>query len=94
MNNICYICNINPGVECPGRKPNERTKCLSCLRKYLIVENIHNSIYQLECMIIIIKHKNDWEEQIREIIEFYKNKERNIPKSEFYKSLLEINNEE
>jgi hypothetical protein len=47
MDNICYLCHQNPGVECLGRRPDEKTKCKQCLYKYMVSENVNEAIHQL-----------------------------------------------
>lgn len=43
MENICFQCGKNPGMECPGRKPNERTRCESCFELFMSEEELHQA---------------------------------------------------
>jgi len=31
----CFVCGNRNGMECPGRKPNEATRCIDCFVKYM-----------------------------------------------------------
>ena len=31
----CFVCGKNSGIDCPGRKPNEATRCRKCLDEYM-----------------------------------------------------------
>ena len=34
-NILCFECGKRFGVDCPGRRPNESTRCQICLDKYM-----------------------------------------------------------
>ena len=92
MDNICYLCNTNPGVECPGRKENERTKCKECLANFLAIENIDEAIYQLKIMREEIISDQKIGLKLAKIFAavFEKLDEH---KWKFYTNLLKVNNE-
>lgn len=31
----CFVCGIRSGIDCPGRKPGEATRCKVCLDAYM-----------------------------------------------------------
>jgi len=31
----CFECGERSGIDCPGRKSNEATRCITCLVKFL-----------------------------------------------------------
>lgn len=32
----CFVCNQKSGIDCPGRKPHESTRCQECLKIFLL----------------------------------------------------------
>jgi hypothetical protein len=84
MDNICYICNKNPGIECPGRRPDERTKCKECLYKYMVSGNIEDAIYRLNCINNLVQDDNI--DYARRLVESFKQFDEYAWK--FYSSLL------
>jgi len=31
----CFECGKRSGVDCPGRKPDEATRCVDCLNRFI-----------------------------------------------------------
>ena len=31
----CFECNERSGIDCPGRRPNEATRCGICMEKFM-----------------------------------------------------------
>jgi hypothetical protein len=31
----CFECGKHSGIDCPGRKPNESTRCIGCMEKFM-----------------------------------------------------------
>ena len=32
---LCFECGERYGIDCPGRKPNEATRCMVCFEKFM-----------------------------------------------------------
>ena len=50
MKNICFECGDRPGLECPGRKPEEQTRCRVCFDHFMIKENIRSAQHILKLL--------------------------------------------
>ena len=46
----CYVCNERRGIDCPGRQPCERTKCMVCFADFMAneisVQREHHLIHE------------------------------------------------
>lgn len=59
MDNICFECKINPGVECVGRLENERTRCKECFNHFMRTENIKQAQHALSLLSdILLDHRD------------------------------------
>ena len=38
----CFECGKRSGIDCPGRRPNEATRCKVCLEKFMKVEHANH----------------------------------------------------
>jgi DNA-directed RNA polymerase subunit RPC12/RpoP len=59
---MCFACGKNPGVECPGRKKDEQTRCLNCLEKFMLkerIQEVRNILWQIEELLVI----KNWKKQ-------------------------------
>lgn len=54
MQNICFECGKYPGLECPGRKPEERTRCQMCLNNFMRKENVRTIQHALTLLYDIL----------------------------------------
>lgn len=85
MSNICFECNDNPGINCPGRKLNERTRCQDCFNKFMTKLNIEQIKNDLD-LILNVLSKSKKVEEVYNYLKSYKN--CNYTAWQFYNSLL------
>jgi len=45
---LCFECRKRSGIDCPGRKPYEATRCVDCLEKFMQDEEMRQSLHLLE----------------------------------------------
>ena len=34
----CFQCGARPGMDCPGRRPGESTRCEGCMQEFMALE--------------------------------------------------------
>jgi len=76
MNNICFECGNNPGLECPGRKSEERTRCQMCFDNSMRKENIRSIQHVLTLLYDTLsdyRGKDICYDKCLEIVNSYKN---------------------
>jgi hypothetical protein len=76
MNNICFECGNRPGLECPGRKEGEHTRCQICFNHFMIKENVRNAQHILKLLYDILEShrgKDTCIQKCKEIIDSCKN---------------------
>lgn len=48
MKNVCFRCKRRPGLDCPGRRPNENTLCLKCFKLTMLWSCTLDWIHQMK----------------------------------------------
>lgn len=47
----CYRCGERPGLDCPGRKPDEATLCEHCFKEHMAAEMERQAIHQAKYIV-------------------------------------------
>lgn len=91
MKNTCFECGKRPGLECPGRKSEEQTRCSMCFNNFMIKENIRDARHILELLYDILsdyRGKDICIEKCREIVLSYNCTNVNYFFHDFLKKLI------
>lgn len=76
MKNICFDCGDRPGMECPGRKENEHTRCKICMDNFMIKENVRTLQHALTLLYDVLsdyRGKDICYNKCTEIVNSYRN---------------------
>lgn len=76
MDNLCFECSKNPGINCPGRKPEERTRCQMCFNNSMRKENVRTLQHALTLLYDVLsdyRGKDICYNKCTEIVNSYRN---------------------